>query len=153
MTSLGTPCSLDSALGESVTRRGSKQTDLLIRPDWRSDHPVATSLGSLPIAFPLAVDLGTDQACIQWLPAARRGRVSNWTAVDGEPVRFPDPMGLVKLNDDGSRRLAIVGSARWLSPSLRTNGFAAGASSGNYEFDQKLKQCYQKLKQCNQKTM
>ena len=138
MAVLGTPCLLDSALGESVTRRGLKQTDLLIRPDWRSDHAVATSLGSLPIAFPLAVDLGTDQACIQWLPAARRGRVSNWTAVDGEPVRFPDPMGLVKLTDDGSRRLAIVGSARWLSPSLRTSGLAAGASSGNYELASSL---------------
>ena len=47
-------------------------------------------------------------------------------------------MGLVRLIDDGGRRLAVVGSARWLSPSLKSNQFSFNATSGNHELASSL---------------
>ena len=135
---LGVNSSLESALGSSVTRRNVRQTDLLIQPDWRSDHPVSASVGGLPIGFPLAVDLGSEGACFQWLPSPRRGEVKDWTTLNGAVVPNPVPMGLVRLKDEGRRRLALVGSARWLDPGLRANRSSSAATSGNYELASSL---------------
>ncbi|RPG09179.1 MAG: hypothetical protein CBB84_005065 [Phycisphaera sp. TMED24] len=138
LSGIGLDVALKSALGESVTRRSKRQTDLLVRPDWRSADPVSASIGGLPIAFPLAVDLGSEGSCFQWLPSSRRGRVSNWTSPEAQVEETFDAMGLVRLIDDGGRRLAVVGSARWLSPSLKSNPTSFNASSGNHELASSL---------------
>ena len=133
LSEFGLEVALSSALGESVTRRSERQTDLLVRPDWRSDAPVSASIGGLPVAFPLAVDLGSESACFQWLSSPRRGRVSNWTAPDATVEVESAAMGLVRLIEDDDRRLAVVGSARWLSPNLASNPTASSATAGNHE--------------------
>ena len=138
LAQIGIDVVLKSALGESVTRRSVRQTDLLVRPDWTSDHPVSASVGALPLAFPLAVDLGTDGACFQWLPSSRRGRVSNWTSPHAPVEEVPEAMGLVRLIEEDGRRLAVVGSARWLSPSLKSNPNSLSATAGNHELASSL---------------
>ena len=138
LNQLGLDIALNSALGESVTRRSERRTDLLVRPDWRSDVPVSASIGGLPVAFPLAVDLGSDGACFQWLPSPRRGRVSNWTSTDATVEDASDAMGLVRLIEDGNRRLAVVGSARWLSPALSSSPSFLSATVGNHELASSL---------------
>ena len=138
LSEAGLEVALKSALGESVTRRSERQTDLLVRPDWRSDAPVSASIGGLPVAFPLAVDVGPEGACLQWLPSPRRGRVSNWTSPDATVQAEGSSMGLVRLIEDGGRRLAIVGSARWLSPNLASNPTSSSATSGNHELASSL---------------
>ena len=50
LSEVGLEVALKSALGESVTQRSERQTDLLIRPDWRSDAPVSASIGGLASA-------------------------------------------------------------------------------------------------------
>ena len=47
-------------------------------------------------------------------------------------------MGLVRLIDDGERRLAVVGSARWLSPNLASNPTSSSATAGNHELASSL---------------
>jgi hypothetical protein len=138
LAQVGLEVTLESALGESVTRRGERQTDLLVRPDWRSDAPVSASIGGLPVAFPLAVDVGSPGACLQWLPSPRRGRVLNWTSPDATVESEGSSMGLVRLIDDGGRRLAVVGSARWLSPNLVSNPTSSSATVGNHELASSL---------------
>ena len=138
MSELGLEVVLNSALGESVTRRSERQTDLLVRPDWRSDAPVSASIGGLPVAFPLAVNVGSEGACLQWLPSSRRGRVSNWTSPDATVETEGSAMGLVRLIDNGERRLAVVGSARWLSPNLSSNPTSSSATAGNHELASSL---------------
>ena len=138
LADVGLEVTLKSALGESVTRRSERQTDLLVRPDWRSDAPVSASIGGLPVAFPLAVDVGSEGACLQWLPSPRRGRVSNWTSPDATVETEGSSMGLVRLIDDGERRLAVVGSARWLSPNLAANPTSSSATAGNHELASSL---------------
>ena len=138
LSEVGLEVALKSALGESVTRRSERQTDLLVRPDWRSDAPVSASIGGLPVAFPLAVDVGSEGACLQWLPSPRRGRVSNWTSPDATVEAEGSAMGLVRLIDDGERRLAVVGSARWLSPNLASNPTSSSATAGNHELASSL---------------
>ena len=138
LSEVGLEVALKSALGESVTRRSERQTDLLVRPDWRTDAPVPASIGGLPVAFPLAVDVGSEGACLQWLPSPRRGRVSNWTSPDATVEAEGSSMGLVRLIDDGERRLAVVGSARWLSPNLASNPTSSSATAGNHELASSL---------------
>lgn len=47
-------------------------------------------------------------------------------------------MGLVRLIEEDGRRLAVVGSARWLSPSLKSNPNSLSATAGNHELASSL---------------
>ena len=138
MAEIGVDVVLKSALGESVTRRSVRQTDFLVRPDWKSDHPVSVSVGGLPLGFPLAVDLGADGSCFRWLSSSRRGRVSNWTSPQSSVEEAHEAMGLVRLIERPGRRLAVVGSSRWLSPSLKSNPNSFAATAGNHELASSL---------------